>query len=111
MKGQVTYDCMAEEFEYEFDDDQIGIQLQVDDLVDNMLTDCEIGGTMIAQSFVDYCQALINGEIIDSDGSEFFQIIEHAVYAPRFKDRHEPINQLIQTAMHWQALKTVTSLG
>ena len=102
---------MAEEFEYEFDNDQIGIQLQVDDLVDNMLTDCEIGGTMIAQSFINYCQALINGEIIDSDGSEFFQIIEHAVISPSFENRHLPINQLIQTAIHWQALKTITSLG
>lgn len=110
MKGQETHDCMAEEFEYEFDDDAIGIQLQVDDLVDNMLTDCEIGGTMIAQSFVDYCQALIDGEVIETDGSEFFQLIEHAVSSPRFEDRHLPINQIIQSAMGWQALKIVTSL-
>ena len=110
MKGQVTYDCMAEEFEYEFDDDEIGVQLQVDTFIDEMLTDHEIGGTMIAQSFVDYCQALINGEVIETDGYNFFQLIENAVSSPIFEDRHLPINQLIQSAMGWQALKTVTSL-
>jgi hypothetical protein len=48
--------------------------------MDEMLTDHEIGGTMIAQSFVDYCQALINGEVIETDGSEFFQLLEDVFY-------------------------------
>lgn len=109
MKGQETHDCMAEE-DYYFDDDEIGVQLQVDTFIDEMLTDHEIGGTMIAQSFVDYCQALINGEVIETDGAEFFQLIENAVSSPRFEDRHLPINQLIKSAMGWQALKIVTSI-
>jgi hypothetical protein len=106
--------CLKEfeyDFDDDFDDDQIGIQLQVDTLVDEMLANHEIGGTMIEQSFVDYCQALIDGEVIETDGSEFFQLIEHAVSSPRFEDRHLPINQIIQSAMGWQALKIVTSLG
>ena len=65
--------------EYDHDDEQEELGMKVDTIVDDMITDQELGGILVAQAFVDYCQALINAEVIEEDGSIFFGILERSV--------------------------------
>ena len=90
--------------EYDHDDEQEELGMKVDTIVDDMITDQELGGILVAQAFVDYCQALINAEVIEEDGSIFFGILERSVSCPIPTERHSPINTIIRDAMSWKAL-------
>ena len=91
--------------EYDHDDEQEELGMKVDTIVDDMITDQELGGILVAQAFVDYCQALINAEVIEEDGSVFFGILERSVNRPIPTERHSPINTIIRDAMSWKATK------
>jgi hypothetical protein len=91
--------------EYDHDDEQEELGMKVDTIVDDMITDQELGGILVAQAFVDYCQALINAEVIEEDGSIFFGILERSVSCPIPTERHSPINTIIRDAMNWKATK------
>lgn len=91
--------------QYDHDDEQEELGMRVDTIVDDMITDQELGGILVAQAFVDYCQALINADIIETDGSSFFQLLENATLSTKYTD----INVLVQNAMNWKALQLITS--
>jgi hypothetical protein len=48
---------------------------------------------------------LINADIIETDGSSFFQLLENATLSTKYTD----INVLVQNAMNWRALQLITS--
>lgn len=86
-------------------DDREEASMEFDSIIDDMLTDQTIGGSLVAQAFVDYLQALINADIIETDGSSFFQLLENATLSTKYTD----INVLVQNAMNWKALQLITS--
>ena len=86
-------------------DDREEASMEFDSIIDDMLTDQQIGGILVAQAFVDYLQALINADIIETDGSSFFQLLENATLSTKYTD----INVLVQNAMNWKALQLITS--
>jgi hypothetical protein len=86
-------------------DEREEASMEFDNVIDDMLTDQAIGGSLVAQAFVDYLQALINADIIETDGSDFFQLLENATLSTEYTD----INVLVQNAMNWRALQLITS--
>jgi hypothetical protein len=78
---------------------------QFDKIITDMRTDQSLGGILIAQAFVDYCQAIINAEIAETDGSELFGLLENATLSPK----HTDINYLVREAMDWKANQLITS--
>ena len=78
---------------------------QFDKIINDMRIDQSLGGILIAQAFVDYCQALINAEIAETDGSELFGLLENATLSPK----HTDINYLVREAMDWKANQLITS--
>ena len=86
-------------------DDREEASMEFDSVIDDMLIDQQIGGILVAQAFVDYLQALINADIIETDGSSFFQLLENATLSTKYTD----INVLVQNAMNWRALQLITS--
>ena len=86
-------------------DDREEASMEFDSIIDDMLADQTIGGSLVAQAFVDYLQALINADIAETDGSDFFQLLENATLSTKYTD----INVLVQNAMNWKALQLITS--
>ena len=86
-------------------DEREEASMEFDSIIDDMLIDQQIGGILVAQAFVDYLQALINADIIETDGSIFFQLLENATLSTKYTD----INVLVQNAMNWKALQLITS--
>jgi len=78
---------------------------QFDKIITDMRIDQSLGGILIAQAFVDYCQAIINAEIAETDGSELFGLLENATLSPK----HTDINYLVREAMDWKANQLITS--
>lgn len=72
---------------------------QFDKIINDMRIDQSLGGILIAQAFVDYCQALINAQIAETDGSELFGLLENATLSPK----HTEINHLVREAIDWKA--------
>ena len=72
---------------------------QFDKIINDMRIDQSLGGILIAQAFVDYCQALINAQIAETDGSELFGLLENATLSPK----HTDINHLVREAIDWKA--------
>jgi len=57
------------------------MEQEFDKIITDMRIDQSLGGILIAQAFVDYCQALINAQIAETDGSELFGLLENATLA------------------------------
>jgi hypothetical protein len=85
-------------------DEREEASMEFDSVIDDMLTDQAFGGSLVAQAFVDYLQALINADIVETDGSDFFQLLENATLSTEYTD----INVLVQNAMNWRALQLIT---
>jgi hypothetical protein len=81
------------------------MEKQFDKIITDMRIDQSLGGILIAQAFVDYCQAIINAEIAETDGSELFGLLENATLSPK----HTDINYLVREAMDWKANQLITS--
>ena len=75
------------------------MEQEFDKIITDMRIDQSLGGILIAQAFVDYCQALINAQIAETDGSELFGLLENATLSPKYTS----INLLVQKAMDWKA--------
>jgi len=81
------------------------MEQEFDKIITDMRIDQSLGGILIAQAFVDYCQAIINAEIAETDGSELFGLLENATLSPK----HTDINYLVREAMDWKANQLITS--